>query len=175
MMDGYAVRSEDVANPGAELRCRGEIPAGVMPTMTVEPGCAIRINTGAPVPDGADCVVPIEQTEQEGDTVRIVTPPRAGQHITRCASYVAAGDVVLKRGVAMGASQIAVAATAGAAEVSVYEKPKVSILVTGDELVDASETPTPGQIRNSNGPSAGSLVARGRNRSGAICCSIGRS
>lgn len=158
MMDGYAMRTEDAVSADVRLRPCGEIAAGRMPDICVESGSAVRINTGAPVPEGANCVVPIEQIEHDDQDIRVRSAPKKGQHITPRATYVRAGDVVLEKGIFLGASQIAVAATVGAQELCVHQKPRVSVLVTGDELVDAGQKPGPGQIRNSNGPMLTALL-----------------
>ncbi len=162
MMDGYAVRAADVAETPAVLRIVGQVAAGHEAAKRVGAGEAIQINTGAPLPPGADAVVPVENTEcvQDGSAVSVSVAVPAGKHIDPAAKYVLAGSTVLSPGVRMGPAQIASAAAAGAAEISIYARPSVAILVTGDELVDVDAQPRGAQIRNSNGPMLRSLVTQ---------------
>jgi len=161
IMDGYAVRAADtgrIANPAecakasATLRVAGRIAAGQQPRRPLQPGEAIRINTGAPIPPGADAVVRVEDTESanDGRDVLIRTAVEPGNFITPRAAYVKAGDVVLQTGMLLTPAEIGVAAGAGAAKLTVYRTPTVSILATGDELVDVDQKPAGAQIRNSN-------------------------
>ncbi len=117
--------------------------------------------TGAPVPRGADAVVMLEHVEAAGDFVRLL-PPRtvdAGENIVARGAQARKGEVLLPAGTAIGAAQIALAATCGCAAVEVYRKPRVAILATGDELVPVNKSPAPGQIRNSNAPMLAAMVA----------------
>lgn len=154
MMDGFAVRAMDCQSPGTSLHIAGEIPAGGQADREVASGQAVRINTGAPLPPGADAVVMIEHAEisPDGQSVVIRDSVRPGQHIARRGVDIRAGDVVLAAGTHIGPAQIAALAAAGAGQVEVCRRPRVAVLVTGDELVDISTQPGPGQIRNSNGP-----------------------
>jgi len=167
MMDGYAVRSADLTRvdsatsaTGCVLRVVGQLPAGHLPAAGVGAGDAMQINTGAPLPDGADSVVRVEDTEptSDGMAVAIKTPGREGDHVERRGAYSKAGHVVLGAGTRLFAHQIAAAASAGAAQLSVYRQPRVALLVTGDELIDVNDRPTGAQIRNSNGPMLDALV-----------------
>lgn len=160
LMDGYAVRAEDVRAAPTTLKVVGDIAAGHAPSGAVGPGEAMRINTGAPVPRGADAVVRIEDTvpEEDGRIVRVMKDAPAGRFITPRASYVKAGDTTLSAGMRLGPLEIAVAATSGAAEVHVYAAPRVAIVVTGDELIEPGRKPVGAQIRNSNAPLLGALV-----------------
>lgn len=163
MMDGFAVRSSDCRGAGTRLRIAGEVAAGESPdALRVEAGQAIRINTGAPIPPGADAVVMIERVELSADGAEMTTAEvlKPGAHIAPRACDARAGQCVLEAGVRLAAAQIAAAAAAGAARVRVYRRPRVAILVTGDELVDVSERPSGGQIRNSNGPALMALARR---------------
>src|SRR5206468_10038194 len=128
-------------------------------------GEAMAIMTGAPLPPGADGVVPVEDTDRVGDRVRIKTPAVPGRFIARRGADCAAGSVVLTRGTKLAAAQIAVAASVGAAEVDVFAAPRVAILSTGDELVAVDQRPGPAQIRNSNNLMLAALLA-------ALACDV---
>ena len=152
VMDGYAVRAADVADAPVTLRVAGQIAAGSDLEVTIGPGEAARINTGAPIPPGADAVVRVEETEcgATGDVVEIRSSVPTGRFITPRAEYVRAGDTILTPGTRLTPLAIGAAATAGAHEVSVFRRPSVAILGTGDELVEIDRTLTGAQIRNSN-------------------------
>ncbi len=153
MMDGYAVRVKDCVAQ-ANLQVIEEISAGRTPQHAVGPGQAIRIMTGAPIPDGADAVIQVEQTEFDATQNLVLvfpeSPLRAGQNIIPCGESMKCGETILTQGNLLRAQEIAVLAELGHAQVQVYPKPTMSILATGDELVSYDETPGPGQIRNSN-------------------------
>jgi molybdopterin molybdotransferase len=159
--DGFAVRSADL--PG-ELRIIGEVQAGLFFSRSVGPGEAVEIMTGAPVPEGADCVVMIEHVrveQQEGPpTVTIPIPVTAGQNISLRAAEAVAGDLLIPVGKRLSYSDVALLAATGHSQVSVYPRPRVAILPTGDELVPAGETPLAHQIRNSNAHSLAAQVTR---------------
>ncbi len=158
MMDGYAVRAEDVAE-GGSLKVVGQVAAGGEAREPLRAGEAVQINTGAPVPEGADAVVPVERTEcSEAGLVHIRVKVTRGQHVVPPAAYVHAGAAVVGARTRLRPSHIAVAAAAGAVEISVYRQPRVAILVTGDELVDVSRVPQGAQIRDGNGPMMAALV-----------------
>src|SRR4051812_19595075 len=157
-MDGYAVRAADTtgAAEGAPVRLRvvGELAAGHAPTVPVGDGEAIRIMTGAPMPDGADAIVMVERTErddggEDGDGVLITLAVDAGLHVRRAGGDLEAGDVVLEPGTALTAARIGVLATVGAQRVSAYPRVRVGVLSTGDELVETGPL-APGKIRDSN-------------------------
>jgi molybdopterin molybdotransferase len=147
LMDGYAIRSADASR---ELKVVGEIRAGEQPSRAISSGEAVSIMTGAPLPTGADGVVPVEFTQRKGDRLTIARPGDFSRFIAHSGSDCAAGTTVLKRGMTLEAPQLAVAATVGARQLQVYAKPRVAILATGDELVNIDETPASHQIRNSN-------------------------
>jgi molybdopterin molybdotransferase len=152
-MDGYALRAADVAAAPAALDVIGEVRAGQWPDLTVGPGQAARIMTGAPVPPGADAVQQVEKTQPLDEfRVTILAAVAAGANVAPRGSEARAGDVVLARGRVIDPAAIAVLASAGKARVRVVRRPVLALLVTGDEIVDVSATPAPGQIRNSNGP-----------------------
>jgi molybdopterin molybdotransferase len=147
MMDGYAVRAADSGEP---LRVVYEVAAGdPPPDRGLGVREAARIFTGAPIPPGADCVVMQEQAERRGEEVRV---PRAspGQHVRRRGEEVHAGDVVLPSGTVLHAAELSLAAASGSARVSVYRRPRVGILVTGDELVPVGHDPAPGKLVETN-------------------------
>jgi molybdopterin molybdotransferase len=149
VMDGYAVRAEDVRGAPVALEVVGELAAGTVSNRALRTGEAMQINTGAPLPDGADAVVRVEDTEADGAGGRVVIRKAVerGTFITRRAEYVRAGDVVLAAGSVLGPAQVGAAAAAGASRVTVYRQPQVAILSTGDELVEIDRRPEGGQIR----------------------------
>jgi molybdopterin molybdotransferase len=151
-MDGYALRAEDVASAPATLEVVGEVPAGSWPDMEVDAGQAVRIMTGAPVPEGANAVQQVEKTRAADELrVTILEGLDPGANVAPRASEVHAGDVVLEPGRVITPASVAVLASVGGAQVLVGRRPVVAILVTGDEIVDVTVVPGPGQIRNSNG------------------------
>lgn len=155
--DGFAVRAADL--PG-QLRIIGEVRAGEQFAGSLQPGEAIEIMTGAPLPAGADAVVMVEHTIRDGDCVHIGRPAEPGANFNPKGKEAAAGDIVLHRGHRLSYASLAMLATVGRKQVQVYRKPRVAILPTGDELVDIGATPLPFQIRNSNTCSLAAQVAR---------------
>jgi len=161
IVDGYAVIAADIHQPGLELIVLEQIVAGAVPTRKVERGSATQIMTGAPLPAGADAVVMVEQTQAAGDRVRILqTPVKPGQNIVRRAASLAKGQMVLETGRALRAIEIGLLAEVGHTKVTVIPRPRVAVLATGNELVDAALVPGAGQIRNSNGPLLCGLTAQ---------------
>ncbi len=152
VMDGYAVRAADVAQAPVTLRVAGQIAAGAIRTQRLLPGEAVQINTGAPIPPGADAVVRVEDTEPVGadGQVLIRVAVRRGTFITPRAANVKAGQQILGQGTRLTPLEIGAAAAAGAGTVQVYRSPTVAVLATGDELVDIDQRPTGAQIRNSS-------------------------
>lgn len=151
LMDGYAVRSEDIGGAGTELTVIEEVMAGRVPTRSLEAGQATRIMTGAPIPDGCDAVVKVEETESTGDTVRILAETaHPEQNLIRRGTNMRSGEVVLKTGRTLRAQELSALAEMGCHQVSVRRRPTMAVLATGDELVPVNEMPGPGQIRNSN-------------------------
>lgn len=152
-MDGYAVRASDVVAAPVELRVLEDVPAGSVPTRTVEEGAAIKIMTGAPLPEGADAVVKVEDTSSGNGVVHIAVPTPAGTAVRPAGGDVAAGSVVMTAGTRLTAAHLGVLASVGAAHPPVRRRPTVAIMSTGDEVM-APETPTlgPGKIRDTNRP-----------------------
>jgi molybdopterin molybdotransferase len=148
--DGYAVRAADVQQLPAQLRVIGQIKAGDTFTRTVNAGECAEIMTGAAVPAGADAVVMVEYTRLDGDTVIVERTVAPGENVVPSGAECRSGGVVLTRGTRLRAQEIAVATTIGCSQLSVYDKPHVAILSTGDEVVEVDQRPGPVQIRNSN-------------------------
>jgi molybdopterin molybdotransferase len=162
LRDGYAVRSADCAQPNAELKVVEEVPAGKMPTKPVGAGEAIRIFTGAPLPDGADAIVMQEDAQRTGDKVRVTdaaVKPR--QHVYAQGTEMKAGSVVLKARTPINPAAFGVLASVGKTAVPAYPFPRVGVIATGDELVEANMKPKPGKIRNTNGPMLTAQTVRG--------------
>ena len=153
-MDGFAVRSSEVADatPAApvELRVVGKAVIGERPEGTVGGGEAFRIATGAPVPAGADTVVPVENTQAHGDTVRVLTGTPAGKHVRPSGEDVRAGEPLVQGGRRLQAPELALLATAGFSHPLVHPRPRVVVLSTGDELVPPTRSPEYGQVRDAN-------------------------
>lgn len=150
-MDGYAVRAQDCLTIPCRLRVTGFLPAGAKADgITVEPGCAVRIMTGAPTPAGCDVVVPVEETDDGRQEVTLRETVKKGQHIRVRAEDVACGVIFVRSGTRIRPPEINMLAGFGLALVPVYRRPIVAILSTGDELVELGRTPGPGEIINSN-------------------------
>lgn len=153
-MDGYAIRGEDLAAPQGDsvlrLRVVGEVAAGHLSLRLVGPGQAVRIMTGAVVPEGADTVVRFEDTRQEGYQVIILKAPIVGGNVRRAGEDVRRGETVLHVGTLVRPQEIGMMASVGRMEVMVHGRPRVAILATGDEVVEAGRVPGPGQIRDIN-------------------------
>ena len=149
-MDGFAVRADDCRSLPVTLRISGYLPAGETATEGVEAGCAVKIMTGAPVPPGCDAVVPVEETEENNDTVTLTRTVSPGQHIRLTGEDVAAGTLFLAAGRRIGPPEISMLASFGKALVPVYRRARVGIVSTGDELLELGAAPRPGAIINSN-------------------------
>lgn len=178
LMDGYAVRSSDVDSNRTDLDVIEEVTAGHVPTREVGAGQAIRIMTGAPLPAGADSVVPVEETEFRSGTsslvlgrvsIRTSGSLRSGQFVLKCGAALQRGAQVMTAGRILRAQEIAALAELGHSPVQVIRRPRVAILATGDELVPAEQSPGPGQIRNSNEP----MLAAQVEQAGAAAVRLG--
>jgi molybdopterin molybdotransferase len=151
--DGYAVRAADLARLPVKLALQGEIKAGPLPAsapITLNPGEAFSIMTGAPVPPGADAVVMIEYTSRERDSVEITKQIASGENIVLQAAEANRGSLLLPRGLRLNEAAIALAASVGKSRLNVYIRPRVAVLATGDEIVELDAEVGPTQIRNSN-------------------------
>lgn len=170
-MDGYALRSSDCAEPPCKLSVAGYIPAGALADgVEVKPGCVVRIMTGAPLPSGADAVVPVEETEVTAEEqVTINGPVKARQHIRFRGEDVLAGERIMPAGTIIRPPEVSMLASFGRALVPVYRRPTVAILSTGDELIEVGRTPGAGEIVNSNTLTLAAAVQE----TGAIPCIIG--
>ncbi len=161
-MDGFAVRSQDVRTAGESssvtLSIQEEIAAGSISTVRLKEGYAIRVMTGAPIPPGADAVVEQELTEGRNGSVSVRSAVQVGRNVRPRGDDIRAGSVVLGPGSLLTSARVGVLASLGIAAIKVYRKPKVAVLTTGNELIDVSATPDPGQVRNSNAYSLAGLV-----------------
>jgi molybdopterin molybdotransferase len=149
-MDGYAVRGDDVTTAPARLRVVGEIAAGGFPDRSIGPGEAMRIMTGAPIPDGADTVVRVEDTDNASDVVTITAATPRGLSTRQAGEDLRKGETILTTGTVLRAAEIGLLASAGRARVRVRKRPRVAVFSTGDEIVDLDKPLERGQIRDSN-------------------------
>lgn len=161
-MDGFAVRAAETAAGNARLRVTGVVAAGDTKTPALVPGTAIRIMTGAPMPEGADAIAIWENCQEEvaDDTTWVTVPATPlGQHIRRRGEDMQPGVPLLARGSFIDAADIMVLAAQGRAHVPVFAQPRVAIISTGNELVDLHQTPAPGQLFDANSYGMAALVA----------------
>jgi len=172
-MDGYAVRADDIAGArsgaAVSLRVIEDLPAGKVATQRVESGTAIRIMTGALMPDGADTVAHVEITDAGAAVVRVFDALRRGTNVRKRAEDMHAGEIVLRDGTPLQAAEIGVLASVQKTAVLVGRRPSVAIFSTGDEIIDVGDAVTPGKVVNSNAYSLAGLVRE----SGAIPRMIG--
>jgi molybdopterin molybdotransferase len=153
-MDGFAVRAADLtgaspARPGT-LRVVGRSMIGHRPEATVGMGEAVQIATGAPIPAGADAVVPVENAHLDGDLVALVQQPAPGAHVRPTGEDVRTGQILVEGGKRLGPPELGLLANAGHPTPLVHPRPRVVVLSTGDELIPPTETPEFGQVRDSN-------------------------
>ena len=153
-MDGYAVRAVDTRNASrddpVDLPVVGDVVAGTKTRSGMGPGLSMRIMTGAPIPAGADAVIPLEQTDGGVARVKITTPARSGDCVRRMGEDLAAGAPALAAGVAIGPQQVALLAAIGRDRVMVRPRPRVVVLSTGNELVEVGQQPGFGEVADSN-------------------------
>lgn len=154
VFDGYAFKSEDSKgtskeNP-IELKIVDEIFAGDFSEREIKSGEAVRIMTGAPIPLGADCVLKQEETERHGDLVKIFKEMKENQNISFMGEDIKIGETLIKKGKRLDYADLGIMASSGISQVTVYKKPKVSIISTGDEVCDINSTLKPGKIYDSN-------------------------
>ncbi len=159
-MDGYALRSADAVGGETRLRVVGTIAAGQVAARRVGSGEAMRIMTGAPIPDGADAVCMVEQTasEQEGAVVVVHGPVTPGGYIRRAGEDIETGEVVVEAGTVLGPGHLGVLASVGESTVAVHRRPRVGVVSTGDELAAVDERLRPGAVRDANRPALVGLV-----------------
>jgi len=162
-MDGFAVRAEDTFGASRyepkTLRVIEKVYTGQVPTRALEPGAAIEIATGAPMPAGADAVVMVEETEQAGGEVRVQTPVYPRQNVGRQGADLVTGQVAIARGEVLNPSRIGALAALGIAEVEVFAKPTVAILSTGNEIAEPGQELQPGQIYDINKFTLSTIIA----------------
>jgi molybdopterin molybdotransferase len=156
-MDGFAVRAAD-CRVGGSLKVIGYLPAGGTVAPAFEPGCAVRIMTGAPVPPGWDAVVPVEETEERDGAILLRERVNRSQHIRFQGEDVRSGDTVVAAGTIIHPPEISMLASFGKAIVPVYRRARVAVLSTGDELIELGEQPADGKIINSNALSLAAAI-----------------
>jgi len=161
-MDGYAVRAADTrpeaAGRAAELVVIEDLPAGRISRRAINPGQAVRIMTGAPLPKGADAVVMVEDTAKARDRVKIFRAVSPGDNIGRAGEDLEKGDLILEKGDLIGPAEVGMLAALGLASVRVVRRPRLAVIATGDEIVEPGQKAGPGCIWNSNGYSLLSLA-----------------
>ena len=162
-MDGYAVVASDTFGAGrqdpARLRCIESVHTGMVAARRLGAGECIQIATGAPLPDGADAVVMVEETARDGAEVRVLAPVHPRQHVGRRAADIAAGRTLLRAGDPLTPSRVGSIAALGIADVTVYDRPRVGLVSTGNEIVEPGQPLAPGQIYDINRFTLGAVVA----------------
>lgn len=159
-MDGYALKACDTHIPPFRFKCKGGVKAGEVFRGTIERGECLKIMTGSPLPKGTDSVVMVENTRHSGDMVEILTRVKKWENVCKCGEDIKRGEVVLKKGIYINATHIAVAATVGKEEMLVFRKPEVAILSTGNEIIEPGNRLKRGGIYDSNGAMLGSLLQK---------------
>jgi molybdenum cofactor synthesis domain-containing protein len=162
-MDGYAVRAEDTFGATRQaprtLHCLESVYTGQKATRSVGPGECIEIATGAPMPDGADAVIIVEETDRHDDDVDLFTPVYPRQNVGRRGADIAAGQAVLQAGDVLTPARVGALAACGTADVEVYAKPRVAILSTGNEIIEPGQPLGPAQIYDINRYTLGAIVS----------------
>ena len=159
-MDGYALRHADLAaGGGGRVRVVEAIAAGAQSSRPLEPGEAMKIMTGAPIPEGGDAVVPVEDTQARGDWVEILKVPGLGANIRPMGEDVRSGELVLPQGTLVRPAEVGMLASLGRSFVLVHQRPRVAVLATGDEIVDLDTPADEGKIINSNSYGVAAQVA----------------
>ena len=156
-MDGFAIRMDDLPVSSA-LRISGTVTAGSTVIPELQPGCAIKIMTGALMPAGADSVVPFEDADTNGERVTFKKPVERHQHIRFAGFDIRRGEIVLSAGTVIRAPEISIMASVGKTHVRVFRRPRVAILSTGDELLEVGQPLAPGKVIDSNGIALAALV-----------------
>lgn len=151
-MDGYAIRSSDIARPPALLKIIGEVAAGSAARPRISRNTCARILTGANVPLGADTVVMIEDTKEKSGIVTILRPPEHSANILRRGEDARKGTLLLEKGTVLNAAQCGVCAAVGKARIKVVARPRIAIICVGEELREPGSQVRPYEMRNSNGP-----------------------
>ena len=167
-MDGFAVIASDLENTPVKLEIIADIPAGIFPEVSIQHGKTARVMTGAPIPDGANAVVPIESTNLYQsqvpnplpDSVIVLQPVKTGEYIRPRGQDLRENTVALKKGRRLRPQDIGLAASFGISTIPVYAKPRIALLVTGNELVQPNEPLAPGKIRDANSYILSSLIER---------------
>jgi len=163
-MDGFAVRASDTSGAGegqpAYLELTGEVPMGAPSPLKVEPGKTLRISTGGVLPDDADAVVMVENTELSGTTVEVVKGVAPGENIVRPDDDIAKGAILLEKGKTLGPAHVGALVGLGITKLSVFVLPVVGIISTGDELVPPDDRPGPGRVRDVNSAALAAAVAQ---------------
>ncbi|MBI1280213.1 MAG: molybdopterin molybdenumtransferase MoeA [Anaerolineaceae bacterium] len=170
-MDGFAIQASDINHANEqqpiELRVVMDIPAGTQPQKRIQPGEAARIMTGAPLPEGADAVIPVEDTNAQwtpgsddplSQSILINRSVKSGDYVRLAGEDIRKGEKIISRGALIRPAEIGLLAAVGKNRVNVIRQPRVAIISTGDELVDVSEELTPGKIRDSNSYTLAALV-----------------
>ena len=164
MMDGFALRSEETHGASSYNRLTFKVIGTCLPgipySATIETGQAVRIMTGAPLPTGADAVLPVENTELDGGTMLCLGEVSSGKHVGTIGEDIRNGDVVLQKGRLLRPQDIGVLSSIGVSSVSVIRRPRVRILITGNELLPSGTAPAGYQIADANGPMLAALIER---------------
>jgi molybdopterin molybdotransferase len=168
-MDGFAVLAADTQDPPATLRIIGEARAGHLAGVTVESGTAVRISTGAPLPDGADAIIRQELTEADDVEVTVLEPVAVGNDVRYAGEDIAAGETTLLAGTPLGSPEIGHLASVNIARPQVVRRPRIALVSTGDELVSPGPELKPGEIRDANSPA---LIAATRSAGGEVVTSV---